>query len=171
MVWCVTSFSTVFQLHCCGHCTYPCFPGVLSHITIEITDSGERGMNPLATTIINPQKKYCPSWESNQRLLVLKSALLPTKLWGSAPLSFYLFRCRTQYLSPWCTGLENRKSLAQFPAPPIFFERMDDTHSERIHSSLTAVHCFDNGLHGKAASGLERIFCEVLVKRTPGKHG
>ena len=32
---------------------------LLSHITIvETTDSGERGMNPVAMTIINPRKEY-----------------------------------------------------------------------------------------------------------------
>ena len=57
----------------------------ISHITIvETTDSGERGMNPVAMTIINPRKEYWPSRGSNQRLPVLKSATLPTELWGSA---------------------------------------------------------------------------------------
>ena len=84
-----------------GHCTYPCFPGVLltstlhtilfpnhwlfSHITIvKITDSCEREMNPVPTAIINPQKEYFPSWGSNQRPPVLKSATLPTELCHSA---------------------------------------------------------------------------------------
>ena len=26
-------------------------------------------------------------------------------------------------------------------------------------------------LSGKAAKGLERILCRILIKRTPGKHG
>ena len=42
-------------------------------------DSGERGMNPVTMTI-NPRKKYRPSWGSNQRPLVLKSATPPTEL-------------------------------------------------------------------------------------------
>ena len=55
------------------------------HITIvETTDSGARGMNPVAITIINPRKEYWLSWGSNQRLPALKSATLPTELWGSA---------------------------------------------------------------------------------------
>ena len=96
-------FSTVFQLYRSGQCTYPCFPGVfifskpvlrtiffpshwlLSHITIvETADSGERGMNPVAMTIINPRKEYWPSRGLHQRPPVLKSAMLPTELRGSA---------------------------------------------------------------------------------------
>ena len=57
----------------------------LSHITIvETTDSAERGMNPVAMTIINPRREYWPSRGSNQRPPFLKSATLPTELWGSA---------------------------------------------------------------------------------------
>ena len=94
-------FSTAFQLYRGSQCTYPCFPGVhltstlhnflskpltLSHITIvETTDKGERGMNPVTMTIINPRKEYWPSRGSNQRPPVLKSTTLPTELWGLAP--------------------------------------------------------------------------------------
>ena len=56
---------------------------LLSHITIvETMDSGERGMNPVLMTIINPPKKYLLSQGSNQRPSVLKSATLPTELWA-----------------------------------------------------------------------------------------
>ena len=48
------------------------------------TDSGERGMDPVAMTIIDIWKEYWPSWESNQLPPVVKSAMLPTELWGSA---------------------------------------------------------------------------------------
>ena len=47
-------------------------------------DSGERGMNPVAMTIINPQKEYWPSRGSNQRPPVVKSAMLQNELWGLA---------------------------------------------------------------------------------------
>ena len=47
-------------------------------------DSGERGMNPVTMTIINSWKEYWQSLGSNQRPLVLKSAMLLTELWGSA---------------------------------------------------------------------------------------
>ena len=39
----------------------------------------------------------------------------------------------------------NRRSLVRSPAWQIFFPRIDDSHCHRIHSSLTAVCCFDNG--------------------------
>ena len=51
---------------------------------VETMGSVERGMNPVAMTIINPQKEYWPSRRSNQRLPVLRSCTLPTELWGSA---------------------------------------------------------------------------------------
>ena len=44
----------------------------------------ERGMNPVAMTIINPHKEYWQSRGSNQRPPALKSCALPTELWGSA---------------------------------------------------------------------------------------
>ena len=100
ILWCLTPFPTLFQLYRDGKCTYPCFPGalspvlptiffpshwLLSHITIvETTDSGERGMNPVAMTIIIPRKEYWPSRGLNQRPPVLKSATLSTELWNSA---------------------------------------------------------------------------------------
>ena len=40
-------------------------------------------MNSFAMTIINPKKRYWPSRESNKLPPVLKSATLPTELWGS----------------------------------------------------------------------------------------
>ena len=50
-------------------------------------DSGERGMNPVAMTIINPRKVYWLSRGSNQPPPILKSATLPTELWGYAHLN------------------------------------------------------------------------------------
>ena len=47
-------------------------------------NSGESGMNPGLMTIINPRKEYWPSRGSNQQPPVLKSAILPTELWGLA---------------------------------------------------------------------------------------
>ena len=83
IVWFLTLFSKVFQLH--SDSSAPIHPGVpligplhnilqshwlLSHITIvETMDCSKRGMNPVATTIINPRKEYCLSRVSNQRSL------------------------------------------------------------------------------------------------------
>ena len=57
--------------------------------------------------------------------------------------------------------LENRSSRSLFLslARPIFLSRIDDSHCDRIHSSLTDFHCFHKKLLvcGKAASGLERV--------------
>ena len=59
----------------------------LCHITIvETMDGSERGMNPVATTVINPRKEYWPSRECNQRHPVLKSLTLPTEPWCSPQL-------------------------------------------------------------------------------------
>ena len=53
--------------------------------------SGESGINPVAMTITNPWREYWPSLGSNQRPPVLKSAVLPTELWGLA----------TNFLTSW----------------------------------------------------------------------
>ena len=45
--------------------------------------------------------------------------------------------------------LENRRSLVRSPAQPIFFPRIDDSHCDRIHSSLINVRGFNNGYVGK----------------------
>ena len=41
------------------------------------------------------------------------------------------------------------RSLVRSMARPIFFPRINDSHCNRIYSSLTAVRCFDNGYMGK----------------------
>ena len=57
---------------------------LLSDITImKTTDSKER-MNPVGIAVINPRKEYWRSRESNRWPPVLKSATLPTELWGSS---------------------------------------------------------------------------------------
>ena len=39
--------------------------------------------------------------------------------------------------------------MVQSPAWPVFFPRIDDSQCERIHSFLTAAHCFNDGYVGK----------------------
>ena len=97
-MFCLTPFSTVFQLYSGGQCTYPCFPGVLltitiffpshwllSHITIvETTDSSERGMNHVAWLSSILGKNIGRAGDRTNDLL--KTATLLTELWGSAHL-------------------------------------------------------------------------------------
>ena len=44
---------------------------------------------------------------------------------------------------------KNRRSLVRFPARPIFFPRINDSHCDMTHSSVTAVRFFDNRNVGK----------------------
>ena len=48
-------------------------------------------------------------------------------------------RAVVEYSNPLRCRLENRRSLVRSTARPIFFPRIDDSHCDRIHSSLTAV--------------------------------
>ena len=59
-----------------------------------------------------------------------------------------------------CCRLENRRLLVRPPARPIFFLRIDDSQD-----SFLSYYCplFRQWLSGKAAIGLERILCRVLV--------
>ena len=83
IIWCTLVFPTLSQLYRGGQYTYPCFPSIISsvlrtifvpshpllfNITImEIMDNGERGMNPVAMTIINLRKYIGQAGGSNQR--------------------------------------------------------------------------------------------------------
>ena len=77
IVWCLRPFSAVFLFivvaSAPNHAFLEFFQPVLhtiffprhwllSHI-VETMDSSERGMNPVAMTIINPQKECWPSWQ------------------------------------------------------------------------------------------------------------
>ena len=55
-------------------------------------------------------------------------------------------------------------SLICSPAWPIFFPRIDDSHCDRIHSYLTAVHCFENGYKGKRPVAWKEYCVEYLLK-------
>ena len=56
------------------------FNQLLSHVTIvKTTDNGERGMNPVTMTIINPRKEYLLSWKSNSQKPVHESDMLTTE--------------------------------------------------------------------------------------------
>ena len=49
-------------------------------------------------------------------------------------------------------------------AQPIFFLRIDDSHSDRIHSFLTAVYCFENGYVGKQQVAWKEYCVEYWLK-------
>ena len=49
-------------------------------------------------------------------------------------------------------------------ARPIFFPRIDDSHCDRIHSSSTAVRCFDNGHVGKQPVAWKEYCAECWLK-------
>ena len=51
----------------------------------------------------------------------------------------------------------------------IFIPWIDYSHSDRIHSSLTVVHCFDNGYVGKQPVALKECCAEHWYKGTLGK--
>ena len=63
-------------------------------------DSGERGMNPVAMTIINPRKGFGQARGSYQRPPVLKSCTLPTEHWGSPLFVGLSFRQNTSEPQP-----------------------------------------------------------------------
>ena len=57
-----------------------------------------------------------------------------------------------------------QRLLVRSSALPIFFPRIDDSHSDRIHSSLTAVCCFDNGYVGKQTVAWKEYCAEYWLK-------
>ena len=103
------------------------------HNSCETTDSGARGMNPVALTIINPRREYWPSHGSNQRPPVLKSATLPTELWGSAHL-IGLVRC--MYLTL-IIYLLDAKSIDLLFCSKTFFLKVVKSRRCMADSSLT----------------------------------
>ena len=57
-----------------------------------------------------------------------------------------------------------RRSLLWSPTRPIFFPRIEDSHCDRIHFSLTAVRCFDSGYVGKQRVALKEDCAEYWLK-------
>ena len=55
------------------------------------------------------------------------------------------------------------QELVWSPAWPIFFPRTDDSQCNRIHFSLTTVHC-DNGYVGKQPVGRKEYCAECWLK-------
>ena len=61
-------------------------------------------------------------------------------------------------------ALWNRRSQIRSSAWPIFIPRIDDSHCDRIHSCLTAVHCFDIGYVGKQPVAWKEYCVEYWLK-------
>ena len=58
----------------------------------------------------------------------------------------------------------SRRSLVRYPARPIFFPRVDDSHCHRIHSSLTSVQCFEDGYVWKQPVAWTEYFAQYWLK-------
>ena len=63
--------------------------------------------------------------------------------------------------------IENRRSLVRSTARPIFFPRIDDSHCDRIHSSLTCVCCLDKGYVRKQPVARNEYWAEYWLKELP----
>ena len=50
------------------------------------------------------------------------------------------------------------------PARQIFFPRIDESHCDWIHSSLTAIHCFDDDYVGEQPMAWEKYCAEYSLK-------
>ena len=55
--------------------------------------------------------------------------------------------------------------LVRSPAQPIVLLRIDDSHCDRIHSSLTAVHRFDNDYLRKQSVAWKEYCAEYWLKK------
>ena len=55
-------------------------------------------------------------------------------------------------------------SLVWSQAWPVFLQRIDDSHYDRIHYSLSIVYCFDNGYVGKQPVAWKEYCTENWIK-------
>ena len=62
------------------------------------------------------------------------------------------------------TASRLHRLLVRSPAQPIFFQRIDDSHCDRIHSSLTAVRCLDSGYVVKQPVAWKEYCVEYWLK-------
>ena len=68
---------------------------------------------------------------------------------------------RAQSVAMWTPEQEVAGSIM---ARPIFFPRIHDIYCDRLHSSLTAVCCFDNGYVGKQPVAWKEHCVEYWLK-------
>ena len=106
----------------------------------NIVGKGENAGSPAFFSFPTMFSKDFSTRVVKSRDCVVKSSVRPSPLWD-ADVSSYVGLVKIT--------LENRRSLVQSPARPIFFPRTHDSQCDRIHSSLIAVLCFDNAYVGK----------------------
>ena len=146
----------MFQLYCSSQCTCPRFPQEVFlpalytiffpshwlpyHIAIvKIMDSCQRGMHPVAMTIINPQREYCPSQGSNKPAPVLKYCMLLTVLHGLRKLNLKKIMTLTHSLIHHFETVQNSKKLQtttemwQFKDLKIQIAQKTLCHFEQFH--------------------------------------
>ena len=111
----------------------------------------------LSTT---PRKKPLKTLGEKEKMLVTSifsfshNVIYPFYPFGVLSAIFFKFEivvCKLFQLdnfSFW-KGIKNRSSLVRCPVRPVFSQRINDRYCDRIHSSRTAVHCFDDGYVGK----------------------
>ena len=109
---------------------------------------------------------YCvpPSFDSSRNTRgIANSYAFALKDWGHIflPVSVCLSICP---LSPIAQSVALR-TWEQEVAWPIFFPRIDDSHCDRIYSSLTTVCCFDNGYVGKQPVVWKEYCVEYWLKK------
>ena len=97
----------------------------------------------------------CP-WTSKKKK---KYQVPPVRLKPGTP------TCRVlQLTTEPCNTQNTVKKEDRSPARPIFFQRIDDSHCIRIHSSLTTVCCFDNCYMGKQLVAWREYCAEYWLK-------
>ena len=93
-------------------------------------------------------------------------------------LSYRLLSCFSLFIHMACVKLQTKSKgigpwkayswksinldLGQYsPTAYIFFPRIDESKGDRIHSSLSVVHCFYNGYVGKKPVAWKKLLCRV----------
>ena len=135
-LWCLTSFSTLFQLYHNTQCKYPCY--VIDYFTrtphcilseplaasshSQHGNNDEWGMNPVAMTIINPWERNRPSIDRTNNLLLLSPLSGPAFLWMNHKLQHQCLYLQTIPKKILCSDpLPNNPDLLLFTKRPNFW--------------------------------------------------
>ena len=78
--------------------------------------------------------------------------------------NFRLFQAKPQSSVGSIVDLRTGGRWFDPPARPIFFPKIENSHCTRIHSSLTAVRCFDSGYVGKQPVAWEEYSAVHWIK-------